>query len=131
MQQHNTLRGMKPGQSLFQPQRVINGFLHEHFNNRLAPGVEHSLTESAAKTRHAREANSLDFHALPIKGNDARFLNNRANFLHVPGFEVVVAQHGHNRNVGIGVEIFGKHLGFLCKAVIGQVAAKQQDIGLV
>src|SRR5687768_15335307 len=50
----------KARQGRFQFQRFVNRFLHELFDDVLAPGPQRSSTESAGKSLDAGKADSLD-----------------------------------------------------------------------
>ena len=110
---------------------MIDRFLHELLHQRFAPGVEHAPAKAAGKPAHAGETYSFDFNAFAIKHGRAGLLENIADKPRLTGFKIMIAEDGENRHVHGRAKIDNQLLGFLGEAVIGQVAAEQEDIGFL
>src|ERR1051326_7546162 len=91
MQHYDALFGLQFGQRLLQANRMAARLLDKWFNERFAPGIEHSATKTAAESRNASETNSGDFDGFTIEHVHACLIENfadrkstRLNSSHIP-----------------------------------------------
>lgn len=118
-------------QRLLEPQRLIERFLDKRFHERFAPGVEHPPAESAAKPSDSGEASTADLDRFAIEHGHAAFLQNLTHLLRLTRFEIVVAENADHRHAHRCAQISNQLVRFLGEAVIGQVAAEQENVGLL
>jgi hypothetical protein len=67
MQQRDPSIGLQFAERLLEAQRLVDCLLHELFDQRFAPGIEHSPAETAAKTADAGESDAADFDRFAIE----------------------------------------------------------------
>lgn len=129
VEEGDALRGMESAEGALEAEGLVYGFLNESLNEGFAPWIEHQLSEPAAKSADAGESDAVDLGSLAIEDLDAGFLQDIGDVGGVTGFVIVIAQDGEDRNRGVGAEILGEDLGFLDMAVVGEVAAEDENIG--
>jgi hypothetical protein len=131
MKHRNTTLRLQFTQRLFQAKRLVERFLDEIFDQWFAPRIQHSASKTAAETTNPGKAHSPDFDRFAIKHFDSGIFKNLSHSLWLAGFKIVVPQHTDHRNPHSRAQVSNQFFGFLGKTVIGQVAAKQEDIRLL
>ena len=131
MKHGNFFFGLKFCQRLLEAHGLINRFFNELLHQRFAPGVEHAAPEAAGKPAYAGEADSFDFGALAIEHGDSGLFEHLADEIRLTGFEIMITEHGKNRHVHGRAKIDNQLFGFFGQAIVGQIAAEQEDICLL
>ena len=108
---------------------TLDGGLHERFDRRLAPAVEHPAVEAAGEASHPGEADALDLHTVTVEHANAAFFQDLHQFLDVAGLVVVVAEDGEDRDAQVHLQVVHDVASLLGCAVVRQVAAEQQHVG--
>ena len=131
MQDGDFLRRRHARQRLLQLQRFFDGLVDEAFDRLLAPGFERVLAEAAAETLGAREADAEHLAALAIEHLNAGVAEKLVQLVLLARVPVVIAEHGDDRYFHGAGQFLEQDLSFFGRAVVGEVAAQEQDVGAV
>src|SRR5437762_6191986 len=107
---------------------VTDRLLDELFNERFAPGVQHSSPETAAESSDSSETNSRDFDGFSVKHIHACVIENFGDQLRLARFEVVVAENCNGRDSHSSANICDEFLGFFWESVICEISTEEQHI---
>ena len=66
------------------------------FDGLLAPGRQHALAEAAREALHAGEAETVHLAGVAVEDVNAGVRQDLVHFLLLPGFVIMVAQHGND-----------------------------------
>ena len=115
------------GEGPFKFQRLVDGFVNELLDGRLAPGAESPGSESSRESLDPREAHAPDLPGIPIEDVHAGLPEDGADVVGFPGFQIVVAQdgedgHPHDR------QFFGEDVSLLGQTVVRQISAENEDV---
>src|SRR6185295_4900089 len=113
-----------------QLQRLVHRLAHEVLDDVLSPGAEGAPSEAAAESFDAGEPDALYLGGVAVQHPDAAIAEHLLDLLLPAALEVVVAEHGDDRDVHRRVDLARELLRLLDLAVIRQVAAEQQHVGL-
>ncbi|HJY54204.1 MAG TPA: hypothetical protein VKD89_09285 [Candidatus Udaeobacter sp.] len=89
MQNHDSAIGLQLHQRLLQANGMADLFLHELFNQRLAPRVQHPPAETAAETTDSRKSNTSDFDGFAIEHGQTSVVENLGDRFRISGFIIV------------------------------------------
>src|SRR5262249_36916393 len=96
-----------------------------------APGAERVRAEAAREALRAREADAMDLAAAAVEdaypgpGEDLRHLGRLSRLV------VVIPEHRHDRDARGGPHHLGEHARLFGRAVVGEIAAEKQHVGLL
>src|ERR1700694_517101 len=96
----------------------------------LAEALELRVLEATRKTLDAGDAEALVLPGRSVEHVDAGGGELAANLGSVPGLEVMVAEHGALRDLELA-EFLDEPVRLLGRAVVGQIAGEQEDVGFV
>ena len=129
MQKHHPSFGMESRERLFEANGVVNRLLHERFDARLTPCIEHPFTKATAESGHTGKANPLNLRRFAVEHDHADLFHDVTNLVHVTRFEIVITENRKDRNMNVDAQIFREQTRLLGKTVVGEITAKKQDIG--
>src|SRR5215510_12220777 len=118
MQNHDSAIGLQLHQRLLQANGMADLFLHELFNQRLAPRVQHPPAETAAETTDSRKSNTSDFDGFAIEHGHTSVVENLGDRFRMSGFIIVIPDDSDDRNSHRAANIGGEFFYFLWKPVL-------------
>src|SRR5256885_2344204 len=128
MQQRHQVRRPKPRKRRLEFQRLVDRFAHELLDDCFPPGTERALTEPAAETLRARDADALKLARIAVENDDARIGENLPHLSIFPRFDVVIAEDRGHRDAQ-RAQLARENLRFVGQTVVGEVASHQQHVG--
>ena len=115
----------------FEPERLVDRFLHEDLDRRLSPGAQRPAAEAAAESLHAREANPLDLARLAIEHDPTSPGEDLPDLVLLVRLVIVIPQDGDDRRLHPLRDFLHQRRRLFDKTVVGQVAAEKQHVGLL
>lgn len=131
VQQRDSLRGAKARQRRFELERLVDRLADEGLDARFAPGAERTGAKTAAKAFDARKSDAADLVRVAVENHDPGLGHDRAHFRLLTRLAVMIAKHADHRNRQMLLDLAGEPTGFGRKAVVGEIAADEQDVGVV
>src|SRR4051812_27939400 len=104
--------------------------MHERLDRVLAPGAERPGPEPTAKPFDAGKPDPLDLAGVAVQHLDAAGAQDLLDLVLLTGLKIVVAEHTDNWHAHAG-QLPGQDLSLLNGAIVTQVAAEQQHVGLL
>ena len=127
MQQRDDLCRAQPRQRRFELERLVDRFVHELLDDRLAPRREGVAPEPAAETLGAGDADAGELAGIAVEDDHPGVAQDLRDLSRLARFEIVVAEHRGGGDAERG-QLLGQHRRFLGQPVIGEVAAEQCDV---
>src|SRR6185503_16333028 len=87
--------------------------------------------EAAPKPADSGKAYALDLDCLAVEHRDSSLFQNLAHQFRLARFEIVIAKHADHRHPDGTAQIDRQFFGFLRQTVVSQIAAQEQDVGLM
>ena len=109
-------------------QRLVDGFVYELLDDRLAPRPEGAASEAAGKPFHTRKPDALHFAGAAIQDADPMVDENLLDITLVARFEIVIAEHGDDRDPDRCRQILHEVTSFIGSPVVGDVSGKHEDV---
>ena len=79
--QRDTLRRAQPGESRFELEPFVDGFVHELLDRRFAPRPELTLAEATGEPLDAGDSHLQHFVGIPVENREAGVGENRADLV--------------------------------------------------
>ena len=130
VQHGDLLRRAQPRQRGLELQRLLDRLVDELLDDLLAPRAELPAPEAAAEAFHAGEADALDLVHAAVEHRHAGVREDLHDLVLVAGLEVVIAEDADGRDAQRRGDLLGQDLRLLDRAVVGEVAAHQEHVGL-
>ena len=120
----------QPGERGLELQGLVDGLVHELFDDVFAPRSESTASEAAREALDAREADAVDLGRVAVEHLDAGVGQDPRDLGRLARLEVMVAEDGDARNLERG-ELADQAARLVGKPVVRQVTAEDQQVGLV
>ena len=130
MQHGDFLRRAQPRQRRLELQRLLDRLVDELLDDLLAPRAELPPSEAAAESLHAGEADALDLVHAAVEHGHAGVGEDLHDLVLVAGLEVVIAEDADGRDAQRRGDLLRQDLRLLHRAVVGEIAAHQEHVGL-
>jgi len=110
-------------------QRFVHGFVHELFDDLLAPRPERPAAEPPSEPLHAGKPDAFNLRRLAVEHDDAGVLQDPRDVGLLVGFVVVVAEDGDDRDFDRGLQFLDERARLFGEAVVGEITAERENIG--
>ena len=124
------LRRAQARQRHLQFERLFDRLVDELLDDFFAPCIQLPPAETAAESLHTGETDAFDLMRPAIEHGHAGVGQDLHNVLRLARFEIVIAQDADGRDAKRRRDFFGQDLRFLDQAVVGEIAAKKENVGL-
>src|SRR6266511_3357496 len=131
MQQHDMLRRPHPRDGPLELQCFVDRLVDKPLDALLPPRLQGALPESPGKALHTSKADAPNLTAIAIEHLNAGLGEDTLHLLGLSRLIVVVPQHRNDWNLQGRYDLLRQNLRLLREAVIGEIAAQQEDVSAV
>jgi hypothetical protein len=96
-----------------------------------SPGLERALAEATPEALDPREADPVDLARLAVQHGRPGIGQDPPHLGLLPRLVLVVAQHGDDGHLHRRGQLLGEHPGLRGEAVVREIAAEDEDVGLL